>query len=77
MKSSSTVTSGFLRETLMAPVSRLEIVLGRTLGIATVGLIQGTIVFLVCVATGFLPSHSLLLPLALLLLALVAIMCRR
>ena len=34
---------GFLKETLVAPVPRLEIVLGRTLGSATVALIQGSI----------------------------------
>jgi ABC-2 type transport system permease protein len=44
---------GFLKETLVAPVSRFEIVLGRTLGSATVALIQGSIVFLVCLAAGF------------------------
>ena len=32
---------GFLKETLVAPVSRLQIVLGRTLGGATVAMIQG------------------------------------
>jgi len=66
---------GFLKETLVAPVSRLEIVLGRTLGSATVALIQGGIVFLVCLAAGFRPAHPLLLPLALLFMALIAIMC--
>ncbi len=66
---------GFLRETLVAPVSRLAIVLGRTLGGATVALIQGSIVFLVCLAAGFRPAHPLLLPLALLFMALIAIMC--
>jgi ABC-2 type transport system permease protein len=62
------------KETLVAPVSRLEIVLGRTLGSATVARIQGSIVFIVCVAAGFRPSHPLLLPLALLFMALIAIM---
>jgi ABC-2 type transport system permease protein len=66
---------GFLKETLVAPVSRLEIVLGRTLGSATVALIQGSIVFLVCLAAGFRPTHPLLLPVALLFMALIAIMC--
>jgi ABC-2 type transport system permease protein len=42
-----------LKETLVAPVSRLEIVLRRTLGSATVALIRGSIVFLVCLAAGF------------------------
>ena len=66
---------GFLKETLVAPVPRLEIVLGRTLGSATVALIQGTIVFVVCLAAGFRPAHPLLLPVALLFMALIAIMC--
>ena len=65
---------GFLKETLVAPVSRLEIVLGRTLGSATVALIQGSMVFLVCVVAGFRPAHPFLLPLALLFMALIAIM---
>jgi len=50
-------------------------VLGRTLGSATVALIQGSIVFLVCLAAGFRPTHLLLLPVALLFMALIAIMC--
>ena len=66
---------GFLKEMLVAPVSRLEIVLGRTLGSDTVALIQGSIVFLVCFAAGFRPANPLLLPLALLFMALIAIMC--
>ena len=32
---------GFLKETLVAPVPRIQIMLGRTLGGATVALIQG------------------------------------
>src|SRR6266567_2338292 len=35
---------GFLKETLVAPVSRLSIMLGRTLGGATVACFQGLIV---------------------------------
>ncbi len=66
---------GFLKETLVAPVSRFEIVLGRTLGGATVALIQGGIVFLVCLAAGFRPAHPLLLPVALMFMALIALMC--
>src|SRR5882762_6192440 len=36
---------GFLKETLVAPVSRFEIMIGRTLGGATVATLQGLIVF--------------------------------
>jgi len=65
---------GFLKETLVAPVSRLEIVLGRTLGGASVALIHGGIVFLVCLVAGFRPQ-PMLLPLAFLFMALIAFMC--
>ncbi len=66
---------GFLKETLVAPVPRFEIVLGRTMGSATVALIQGSIVFLVCLAAGFRPADPLALPFALLFMALIAILC--
>ena len=48
---------GFLKETLVAPVSRLEIMIGRTLGGATVAVIQGLIVFLIAFAIGFRPEN--------------------
>ena len=44
---------GFLKETLVAPVSRMEIVLGRMLGGALVALAQGLIVFVICLIAGF------------------------
>ena len=50
---------GFLKETLVAPVSRFEIMLGRTLGGATVAIFQGIIVFLISLLAGFRP-HSLI-----------------
>lgn len=50
---------GFLKETLVAPVSRMAIMLGRTLGGATVALLQGIIVFLIAWAVGFHPSFGL------------------
>lgn len=46
---------GFLKETLVAPVSRLEIMIGRTLGGATVATIQGIIVLLLTFVIGFRP----------------------
>lgn len=48
---------GFLKETLVAPVSRLQIMVGRTLGGATTATIQGTLVLVVCLLAGFRP-HS-------------------
>ena len=35
---------GFLKETLVAPVSRMQIMIGRTLGGATVAVLQGTLI---------------------------------
>jgi ABC-2 type transport system permease protein len=51
---------GFLKETLVAPVSRVAILLGRTFGGATVAVLQGCIVFALTLAVGFHP-HSLAL----------------
>jgi ABC-2 type transport system permease protein len=64
---------GFLKETLVAPVPRLQIVLGRALGGATTALIQGTLVLAVCLAAGFRPRDLAALPLALLFMALIAV----
>jgi len=50
---------GFLKETLAAPVSRMEIVLGKTLGAATVALFQGVIVFILSMLIGFRPQSVL------------------
>ena len=65
---------GFLKETLVAPVSRLQIVLGRALGGATVAMIQGTVVFFICLVAGFRFANALLLPLALIFMFLIALM---
>src|SRR6202050_5353042 len=48
---------GFLKETLVAPVSRMQIMIGRTLGGATVACIQGLLVLVICLIAGFRP-HS-------------------
>jgi ABC-2 type transport system permease protein len=64
---------GFLKETLVAPVPRLTIMAGRTLGAATVSLIQGTLVLIVCVIAGFRPAHVAVVPLALVFMALIAV----
>ena len=65
---------GFLKETLVAPVSRLQIVLGRTLGGATVALIQGTVVFIICLFAGFRFDRAPLLPIALVFMFLIAVL---
>lgn len=49
---------GFLKETLVAPVSRLNIMLGRTLGGATVAMAQGLLVVVLAMLFGFRPVGS-------------------
>src|SRR5258708_29485139 len=44
---------GFLKETLVAPVPRIQVMLGRTLGAATVAVCQGLLVAIVCFIAGF------------------------
>ncbi len=65
---------GFLKETLVAPVSRINIMIGRTLGGATVATAQGLIVFLISLIAGFHPYNWALVPVAVLVMALVATM---
>jgi ABC-2 type transport system permease protein len=55
---------GFLQEVLVAPVSRLSIVIGTTLGGATIAIIQGLIVMLIALLLGVSINVSLLLVLA-------------
>ncbi|HEC80864.1 MAG TPA: multidrug ABC transporter permease [Thermoplasmatales archaeon] len=43
---------GFLQEVLVAPISRFSIIVGRTLGGATVALIQGFIILFIAVGIG-------------------------
>ncbi len=64
---------GFLKETLVAPVPRVIVMIGRTLGGATVAMIQGTMIFIVCVIAGFRPTNWTALPLAFVFMALTAI----
>ncbi len=64
---------GFLKETLVAPVPRIQIMFGRTCGSATTAMLQGTLVAVVCVIAGFRPVSLLQIPLALGFLALTAI----
>ena len=54
---------GFLKETLVAPMPRSDVMLGRTLGGATVATIQGTIVLIISIFFGFRPvSWPMIIP---------------
>ncbi len=64
---------GFLKETLVAPVPRLTIMAGRTLGGATIAIIQGTLVLVVCMLVGFRPESWSAVPVALMFMALIAV----
>jgi ABC-2 type transport system permease protein len=52
---------GFLKETMVAPVSRLTIMIGRTLGGATTATIQGIVVFIITIIIGFRPDVAAVL----------------
>jgi ABC-2 type transport system permease protein len=43
---------GFLQEVLVAPIRRISIIIGRTLGGATIALIQGFIILFIAIALG-------------------------
>ncbi len=64
---------GFLKETLVAPVSRVNIMLGRTLGGATVATMQGIIVFILSLFVGFRPLSFTAVPIAIVIMFMVAI----
>src|SRR3954469_8623201 len=64
---------GFLKETLVAPVPPTTILSGKTLGGATVAMIQGTLIFVVCLLAGFRPVSLAAVPLAFLFMALTPV----
>jgi len=63
---------GFLKETLVAPVSRVRIMLGRTLGGATVAILQGLMILGISLLIGFRFESLSGLPVALLFMILIA-----
>jgi ABC-2 type transport system permease protein len=65
---------GFLKETLVAPTSRLEIMIGRTLGGATVACFQGILIVFLSFLVGFRPENIMLFPLAFVFIFLIALL---
>ena len=65
---------GFLKETLIAPVSRYKIILGRTLGGATVAMIQGAIVFALSMLIGFKPINIMMTLISFVFMFLIAML---
>jgi len=64
---------GFLKEMLVAPVSRLTIMIGRTLGGATISMFQGCVVLLLATIFGFRFNPIMFFP-ALLFMLLIALL---
>lgn len=65
---------GFLKETLVAPTSRINIMLGRTLGGATIATLQGLIILGISFITGFRPHWGPLIPVSLIFIFLIALL---
>lgn len=65
---------GFLKETLVAPVPRLHIMIGKTLGGTTIATLQGVIVLLLTLVVGFRPENLAKLPIAIGIMFLVALL---
>ena len=64
---------GFMKETFVAPVPRYQILLGKTLGGATVATIQGILILILTLIVGFIIPDLSVLPLALIFMFLIAI----
>lgn len=65
---------GFLKETMVAPVSRFNIMIGRTLGGATIATMQGLLVFFLAMIPGFRPYQwGMVIP-AILVMLLVGLL---
>jgi ABC-2 type transport system permease protein len=64
---------GFLKETMVAPVSRFSIMLGRILGGATVATLQGVLVMIISMFIGFRPTNWLLVIPAILVMFMIAL----
>lgn len=63
---------GFLKETLVAPVPRMHIMLGNALGGATVAVIQGIALLIISLIFGFHPYNWLMLFVTLVIMAMLA-----
>lgn len=64
---------GFLKEMLVAPVSRTRILLGNALGGATISFLQGVFVLLISLALGFRPYNWAYLVVSLLVMMVLCL----
>jgi len=65
---------GFLKEMLVAPVSRTRILLGNASGGATISLFQGLMVLAISIIIGFRPYNWALLPVSILIMIVLSLM---
>jgi ABC-2 type transport system permease protein len=65
---------GFLKEVLVAPVTRWQIMIGRTLGGATVAVFKGVNVLVICLFFGFKIETFTLIPQMLIFMILIALL---
>jgi ABC-2 type transport system permease protein len=63
---------GFLKETMVAPVPRYRIMIGRTLGGATISMIQGLVVLIISLFIGFHITSFMYIPLGIFFMFLIA-----
>lgn len=63
---------GFLKEIMIAPVTRVSIVLGRIAGGTTTAMFQGIAILIISSFLGFRPENIALIPLALLFMLLIS-----
>lgn len=68
------MSARFLKETLVAPVPRIQIMIGKTLGGCTVAVIQGLLVMTICLIAGFRPTNWLAVPIAIGFMLLIAVL---
>lgn len=65
---------GFLKETLVAPVTRMQIMIGRTLGGATIATVQGIVILFLTFLVGFRPTTLHMLVFAVISMFLMALL---
>jgi ABC-2 type transport system permease protein len=64
---------GFLKEMLVAPVSRTKVLLGNALGGATISLFQAVMIFIISTGLGFRPHNWALVPAAFLIAVVLSV----
>jgi ABC-2 type transport system permease protein len=64
---------GFLKETMVAPVSRVKIMMGNALGGATISLVQGIILFIIAIILGFRPYNWEYVPLTIIIMGMLSL----